>query len=99
MSSNAPKTNLPDRRAMLQTRPAVPVKKSTDPRPYWFGALGGLFSGLVGAYLFNRAAQEATKDGDIKPIETAQMFGLLMAIITVLRQVAELARPPQSKKK
>jgi len=98
MNSKAPQNSLPDRRALLRPRPPVPAKKPMDTRPYWLGIAGGLFSGLIGAYLFNRAAQEATKDGEIKPIETGQMFGLALAIITVLRQIAELARPVKPKK-
>jgi len=84
---------------MLQARPAIPAKKPLDPRPYWFGLVGGLFTGLIGAYMFNRAAQEATKDGEIKPIETGQIFGLALAMITVMRQIAELARPPETNTK
>lgn len=100
MSSKAPKTQLSNRQALLRSRPTAPVKKKpTDPRPYWIGALGGLMSGLVGAYLFKRAADEAAKDGEIKPIETGQLFGLALALVTVLRHIAELARPPQDKKR
>lgn len=100
MSSKAPKTQLSNRQALLRSRPTPVVKKSpSNPRPYWIGALGGLLSGLAGAYLFKRAADEAGKDGQIKPIETGQLFGLALALITVLRQIAELANPPQDKKK
>ncbi len=98
MNSKAPQNSLPDRRDLLRPRSPFPAKKPTDPRPYLLGIAGGLFSGLIGAYLFNRAAQEATKDGEIQPIETGQMFGLALALITVLRQIAELARPVKPKK-
>lgn len=100
MSSKAPKTQLPNRQALLRSRPTPVIKKKpTDPRPYWIGALGGLLSGLIGAYLFKRAADEAGKDGRVTPIETGQLFGLALALITVLRHIAELANPPNGKKR
>lgn len=73
----------------------MPADPPKDRRPYLLGIVGGLLAGLLGAYFFDRASQE-NPDGR-QPVSTGQMFGVALALLTVLRQIAEMGKPPQKK--
>ncbi len=69
---------------------------------YAIGAIAGIVLGLVGAYMYTRAAQEdVSGSGRAARIETGDLLGLGLALLGVMRQVAELGRGPDisSKKK
>lgn len=101
------KPTLSDRRTLLRTRlsdaaplarPASSAPSADRRRPYVLGAVVGLLGGLLGAYIFRRAGDEAAKSGQtVKPIDNAQIFGLVLAVVSILRQIAEMARPPQKR--
>lgn len=105
--SQSRKPTLSDRRALLRARPSDPVRPvppaaSVPPvdrrNPYLLGAVIGVLGGLLGAYVFRRAGDEAAKSGQAaKPIDNAQIFGLVLAVVSILRQIAEMARPPQKR--
>lgn len=62
-----------------------------------FGALVG----LVSSYLYTRAAEEA--DGadaaTPRPVSTGQLLAIVLAILGLVRQVAELGKPKKPGKK
>ncbi|MFQ3565664.1 MAG: hypothetical protein SNJ59_01580 [Aggregatilineales bacterium] len=67
---------------------------------YLIGAVGGLLFGLAAAYLFARAAEDeqpgqAPKDG-IR-ISTGELVGISLALLGIMRQIAELGRRSTSK--
>lgn len=69
---------------------------------YGIGLIAGLVLGLVGAYMYTRAAEEdVSGTGRAARIETGDLLGLGLALLGVMRQVAELGRGPDisSKKK
>ncbi|MDX1995728.1 MAG: hypothetical protein SF029_25315 [bacterium] len=63
-------------------------------RSYMLGAIGGLLFGLLSAYLFNRTAEEeiTRNGGKIERIPTAQLLSLVLAAISVARQVSEVGK-------
>jgi hypothetical protein len=97
MSSNPKprKTTLPDRRALLARPTPKPPLKPIDRRPYWMGMLGSVLAGVLGALMFNRAAQDAARGRKIAPLGRMQVFSLVLTVVGVLRQLAEIARPPK----
>lgn len=62
---------------------------------YLFGGVGGLALGLLSTYFFHRASNE-NEEGP-QPIQTAQLFGLALTLVTVLRQIAEMGKPPHKR--
>lgn len=61
---------------------------------YLMGAVAGLLFGVVGAFLYTRAAEEsAGKAGRPQSIPTGQLIGLSLAALGLIRQVAELGKP------
>ncbi|MBK8134985.1 MAG: hypothetical protein KA401_04985 [Anaerolineae bacterium] len=85
-------TSLPTRNGLTIVTPKPPPP---DRRPYLFGVIGGLFAGLLGAYFFDRASNENPEGR--QPVSTGQIFSIALALLTVLRQIAEMGRPPQKK--
>lgn len=77
--------------------PSKPVRpaESRSIVSYIFGGVGGLALGLLSTYFFRRASSE-NEEGP-QPIQTAQLFGLALTLLTVLRQIAELGRPPKKR--
>ncbi|MCU0464258.1 MAG: hypothetical protein MUF38_06785 [Anaerolineae bacterium] len=96
MSTQPRKTTaLPNRSALLK------AGKQPKRQPYIFGALGGLLTGLAGAYLFARAAQSADDDPatpERPPLDNGQIFALVLALVALVRQIVEMGNPPQKKK-
>lgn len=58
------------------------------------GALLGTLVGLLGAYLYSRAAEEeADRKGQPSRIPTGQLIALALAALGLLRQISELGKP------
>lgn len=72
-----------------QTSPTAPDWKT---RTYIMGIGLGALVGLVSAYLFNRAAEES-EDGKPQPIPTGTLLGLVLSMLTLIRQIAESGKP------
>ena len=61
---------------------------------YLKGTVLGLVAGVVGAYLYNRAAEEdADQNGKPAPVQTGQLIALGLTALGLLRQIAELGKP------
>lgn len=61
---------------------------------YVKGTVIGLIAGVVGAYLYNRSAEEdAILNGKPEPIQTGQLIALGLTTLGLLRQIAELGKP------
>ena len=61
----------------------------------------GAIVGLVSSYLYTRAAEESDGSDSAGPraISTGQLLAVLLAILGVVRQVAELGKPKKPGKK
>lgn len=57
------------------------------------GALGGMVFGLLGAWLFNRAAGEAGVSEKTHRVTNGELIALVVSAFAFLRQVVELGRP------
>ena len=69
---------------------------------YLLGVIAGTVVGVAAAYFYNRAAEDDTiKNGLSRPnrIQTGDMLGLALALLAIFRQVAELGRTPEDKKR
>jgi hypothetical protein len=65
---------------------------------YLMGAAIGSLIGLVSAYLYARAAEEdAERLGKPERVQTGDMLGLGLALLAVVRQIAELGKTPKKK--
>lgn len=65
-----------------------------------FGAGLGALLGLISSYLYTRAAEE-NGDGEAGPggsISTGQLLAVLLAMLGLVRQIAELGKPKDDKK-
>ncbi len=62
---------------------------------YLKGTVIGLVAGVLGAYLYNRAAEEDAdrNGGKPAPIQTGQLIALGLAALGILRQIAEMGKP------
>ena len=69
-------------------------------RTYAIGLGFGAVVGILSAYLFARAAEENStrSDGKPEPIPTTQLFGVVLAVIGVARQIAEMGKPKDNKR-
>ena len=67
---------------------------------YIRGVLAGSALGLMSAYLYARAAEEDADENDGVPssIQTGTMISLALAILGLLRQIAEAGKPNKKKK-
>jgi hypothetical protein len=84
--------NTPVRTELTIVTPAPPPD---DKRPYIFGIAAGLLAGLFSAYIFKRASAE--EPAGRKPASTGQIFAVIMSILTLVRQIAEMGKSPQKK--
>ncbi len=64
------------------------------------GAGLGALLGLISSYLYTRAAVENVDDeaGDANSISTGQMLAVLLTVVGLVRQIAELGKPKEDKK-
>lgn len=68
-------------------------------RAYVMGAAIGSLLGLASAYMYTRAAEEdADRLGKPKRVQTGDLLGLGLALLAIVRQVAELGKTPDKKK-
>lgn len=66
---------------------------------YIVGAAVGSLLGLLSAYMYTRAAEEdAERKGKPNRVQTGDLLGLGLALLAVVRQVAELGKPSGKKK-
>lgn len=68
----------------------LPVISNWKGRTYVFGSIGGLALGLLAAYLFVRATEDKGKTGPER-IGTMDMMRLGVALLAIIRQIADLA--------
>ena len=64
------------------------------------GAGLGALLGLISSYLYAKAAEE-NSDGEAGPgssISTGQLLAVLLAVLGLVRQIAELGKPNDDKK-
>ncbi|MFQ3647480.1 MAG: hypothetical protein SNJ54_16825 [Anaerolineae bacterium] len=62
-------------------------------RTYVMGVLLGAAVGLMSAYLFVRSAEENPETGRPEPIQTGTLITLVLAILGLMRQIAESGKP------
>ena len=55
------------------------------------GVLGSLL-GVLAAYMFVRAADESSEDGEPKQLQTGDVFKLGATLLAIVRQIADLGR-------
>lgn len=90
MEPNAQRmTRLPTRNGPVKSTNSAEKRSLVG---YLLGGVGGLALGLLSTYFFRRASHE-NEEGP-QPIQTAQLFGLALTLLTVLRQIAEMGKPP-----
>ncbi len=60
-------------------------------KTYLNGTLAGAFLGLIGAYLFARAAEEDSDRmaGQPTRLQTGQLLSIMLAILALIRQITE----------
>lgn len=60
-------------------------------KTYLNGTVAGALLGLVGAYLYARAAEEDVdrNGGQPNKLQTGQLLSILLAVLAVIRQIAE----------
>jgi hypothetical protein len=70
-------------------------------RAYLMGTAVGTLFGIASAYLYTRAAEEDILDGGNpkRQIQTGDLLGLGLAALAIIRQISELGRSPQGKKR
>lgn len=70
------------------------VKKdeSWKSRTYVMGVSIGAVIGFTSAYLFVRSAEENPDTGRPEPIKTGTVISLLLAVLALVRQIAESGR-------
>ena len=83
----------------LLTRPDK--SREVQTQAYIVGAAAGLLFGLLSAYLYNRAAGDnppaPLPDGRNR-VSTGEVIGLGLALLAVIRQIAEMGKGPEPKK-
>lgn len=63
-------------------------------RAYVFGVLAGVIFGLLAAYMYIRAGEEeVTRTGEPARVQTGELLGLGLAMLAIIRQVAEMGKP------
>lgn len=62
------------------------------------GAIGGVIVGVLAALAYNRAMEENPLAGTAEArISAGEVVSIGLAILAIIRQVAELGRPPKKK--
>jgi drug/metabolite transporter (DMT)-like permease len=67
---------------------------------YIWGVLLGAAAGLVAAVLYARATEEERRSGgEPQALQTGQIITLGLALLGIVRQVAEMGHPPAKKRR
>ena len=76
------------------------VSSSARTQAYIVGAAAGLLFGLISAYMYNRATVDYGRmpDGSNR-VKTGEVLGLGLALLAVVRQITEMGRGPEPKKR
>ena len=85
---------------MSEDRPA-PGQLDRRTQNLLLGVVAGALCGLLGGYLYSRAAEEHDEADGGAPgaISPGQLLGVFLAILGVIRQVGELGKPKKPGKK
>lgn len=77
------------------------TKKPTwKAKTYIIGSIIGAGMGFLSAYLFAKEAEDVAEDKDEGPdIPPTALLGLVLSIVTLIRQIAETGRKNKSGKK
>jgi len=68
-------------------------------KTYFFGWLAGMSLGLLSAYLFVRAAEDDGEiDGQEIRVNTGTILSLALAVLGLIRQIAEAGNKNKKKK-
>jgi H+/Cl- antiporter ClcA len=68
-------------------------------KAYAFGAVVGAVFGLLSAFMYTRAAEEdVNRLGKPNRASTGELIGLGLAGLAMVRQIAEMGRPPKKSK-
>ena len=72
----------------------IEVTTNWKSRTYMLGALIGGAIGIIGAYLYARAAEEDVdrNGGQPAPIKTGTLLSLALAVISLIRQITEAGK-------
>ena len=79
------------------------MKQSLEERKTRIIATGiglGALLGLISSYLYTRAAEEndSPESGSGGSVSTGQLLAVLLAILGLVRQIAELGKPKKAEK-
>jgi hypothetical protein len=80
---------------------SMPNKQPTSwkSQAYMAGAAIGALFGLLSAFMYTRAAEEdAQRMGKPNAASTGEIIGLGLAALAMVRQIAEMGRPPKKQK-
>ncbi|MCC6612099.1 MAG: hypothetical protein IT320_01410 [Anaerolineae bacterium] len=71
---------------------------SSQTQTYALGAVLGAVAGLLAAMLYSRAAEEERRaGGEPQGMQAGQMITIALALLGIIRQVAEMGRPDGKK--
>ena len=73
--------------------PNEPEDDDWKRKTYVIGISAGTLFGFIASYLFTRAAEEETDGKKPESIPTGQLLTLLLALLGLIRQIAELGKP------
>ena len=85
----------------IQARDSSQVVQERRARIIVMGAGLGALLGLISGYLYTKAAEE-NGEGEAEPgasISTGQLLAVLLAMLGLVRQIAELGKPSDDKKR
>lgn len=74
--------------------------KEREARIFIMSAGLGALIGLISSYLYTRAAEEHgdSDDGYRTPLSAGQVLAVLVAVIGLVKQIAELGKPKKGEK-
>ncbi|MBZ0277669.1 MAG: hypothetical protein K8I60_16095 [Anaerolineae bacterium] len=84
---------------MAEQLPATTQQESDwKTRTYVLGTAAGTLFGFLAAYLYTRSAEdEAGRAGKPGRIGTGELIGLILSGLGLVRQIAEMGKPPKKK--
>lgn len=86
--------------SLIQRSGAKEAPKGWKNQIYAAGLISGSIFGLLSAYMYARASEEdVSRLGHRQRISTGELLGLGLALLAVVRQITELGKGPERKKK